>query len=216
MSISLTKVKGRHTMKAGFFNTHSFKAEQATGTDSFGNLNFQQDTVGTNAFDTSFGFANAAIGSFSSFTQASNYIEGDFVYDNREAYVQDNWKVNNRLTLDYGMRFVNALPQYDSLGQGNNFLPDKWTQSAAPQLYQSGCAVTVSPGTACPSHEPPGVESRDRPAARSQHVARRSARSCRAPAVRPTVSSPAATGLRRKPTRSRRLPWRRDSAWPTT
>ena len=29
---------------------------------------------------------------------------------NREAYVQDNWKVTNRLTLDYGVRFVNATP----------------------------------------------------------------------------------------------------------
>jgi hypothetical protein len=150
VSISVTKVKGRHTMKAGFFNTHSFKAEQATGSDSFGNLNFQNDTVGTNAFDTSFGLANAAIGSFSSFTQASNYVEGDFVYDNREFYVQDNWKMSNRLTLDYGMRFVNALPQYDSLGQGNNFLPDKWAQSAAPQLYLPGCAVPIT-ATGCPS-----------------------------------------------------------------
>jgi hypothetical protein len=151
LSLSLTKVMGRHTIKTGFFNTHSFKAEQATGTDSFGTISFGQDTVGTNAFDTSFGFANAAIGSFSSFNQASNYVEGDFVYDNREAYIQDNWRVSNRLTLDYGMRFVHAAPQYDNLGQGSNFLPDKFTLSAAPQLYRPGCAVTVAAGTACPA-----------------------------------------------------------------
>ena len=29
VSVSLTKVMGRHTIKAGFFNTHSYKAEQA-------------------------------------------------------------------------------------------------------------------------------------------------------------------------------------------
>jgi hypothetical protein len=150
LSVSLTKVKGRHTIKTGFFNTHSFKAEQATGFDSFGVINFQQDGVGTNAFDTSYGFSNAAIGSFSSFNQASKYIEGDFVYDNREAYVQDNWKMNNRLTLDYGMRFVHAAPQYDKLGQGSNFLPDKWALSSAPQLYRPGCAVAV-PATGCPT-----------------------------------------------------------------
>src|SRR4030095_12105699 len=110
VSVSLTHVRGRHTIKAGYFNTHSFKAEQATGTDSFGTIGFGQDA--NNIFDTTFGFANAAIGTFASYSQAKNYVEGDFVYDNREGYVQDNWKVNSRLTLDYGLRFVHATPQY--------------------------------------------------------------------------------------------------------
>ena len=149
--VSLTKVMGRHTLKTGYFNTHSYKAEQATNDQPFGAINFQQDTVGTNPFDTSFGFANAATGAFSQFTQASAYVEGNFVYDNREAYIQDNWRVNNRLTLDYGMRFVHATPQYDKLGQATNFIPDKWTRASAPLLYQPGCAVTVAPGTACPA-----------------------------------------------------------------
>ena len=79
----------------------------------------------TNPFDTSFGFANAAIGTFSSFAQASRYVEGTFTYNNTEFYVQDNWKASNQLTLDYGVRFVHAQPQYDSLLQSGNFLPDK-------------------------------------------------------------------------------------------
>src|SRR5690349_421767 len=61
LSASVTKVMGRHTAKAGFYNTHSYKAEQ-TSNNAFGVLNFQQDAVGTNQYDTSFGFANAAIG----------------------------------------------------------------------------------------------------------------------------------------------------------
>jgi hypothetical protein len=149
-SISMTKVMGPHVIKTGFFNTHSWKAEQATDTNSFGTINFQQDTVGTNPFDTSFGFANAAIGTFSSFQQASNYVEGNYVYDNREAYIQDNWKISSRLTLDYGMRFAHVQPQYDKLGQAANFLPDKWALSSAPQLYRPGCAVAITP-TGCPT-----------------------------------------------------------------
>ena len=162
---------GRHTLKAGYFNTHSYKAEQATGADSFGSISFSQDTVGTNAFDTSFGFANAAIGSFSSYSQASNYIEGNFVYDNREAYVQDNWRVNGRLTLDYGMRFVHASPQYDKLGQGTNFLPDKWSLGSAPQLYQPGLRGDRGGRDGLPGGQRPGAEPGDRPAARTELVA---------------------------------------------
>jgi Carboxypeptidase regulatory-like domain len=149
VSVSLTRVMGRHTLKAGYFNTHSYKAEQATGTDSFGTIGFGQDA--NNLFDTTYGFANAAIGSFASYAQAQNYIEGNFVYDNREGYVQDNWKVNNRLTLDYGMRFVHAAPQYDKLDQGSNFLPDKWGIGTAPFLYRPGCSISPIPATGCPA-----------------------------------------------------------------
>ncbi len=143
-AISLTNVRGRHTLKTGFYNTHSYKAEQ-TSNNAFGTINFQQDAVGTNPFDTSFGFANAAIGTFSSFTQAQKYIETQSIYNNTEAYIQDNWKVNNRLTFDYGMRFVHQQAQYDKLGQASNFLPDKWALTAAPLLYVPGCANGVYP-----------------------------------------------------------------------
>jgi carboxypeptidase family protein len=146
-AISLTRVWGRHTLKGGFYNTHSFKAEQ-TSNNAFGTLNFQQDAVGTNPFDTSFGFANAAIGTFSSFQQAEKYIETSAIYNNREGYIQDNWKVNNRLTLDYGVRLVHQQAQYDTLGQASNFLPNEWSLGAAPLLYAAGCANGVYPCTA--------------------------------------------------------------------
>ncbi|MEO7190788.1 MAG: carboxypeptidase regulatory-like domain-containing protein [Vicinamibacterales bacterium] len=148
-SVSMTKLMGRHTVKAGFYNTHSYKAEQ-TSNNAFGNINFQQDAVGTNPFDTSFGFANAAIGSFSSFQQNERYAETSAIYANREFYMQDNWRASSRLTFDYGLRFVNQVPQYDQLGQLSNFLPNKWSVAAAPTLYTVGClnnAATCSGNT---------------------------------------------------------------------
>ena len=92
-SISLTKVMGRHTFKTGFYNTHSYKAEQ-TSNNAFGTINFQQDAVGTNPCDTSFGFANAAIGTLQ-LVPAGAEVRRDAtsVYNNTEGYIQDNWKV---------------------------------------------------------------------------------------------------------------------------
>jgi hypothetical protein len=72
--------------------------------------------------------------------QASKFIEGNLLYNQLEFFVQDNWKVNNRLTLDYGLRFVHQQPQYDALQQMSNFFPDKWKASDAPVFYVAGCS----------------------------------------------------------------------------
>jgi hypothetical protein len=143
VSISVTKVLGRHTMKTGFYNTHSFKAQQQNSGATFGTISFSNDT--SNPLDTSYPFSNAYVGVFQTYNQLSQYIEGSYVYNNTEAYVQDNWKLNGKLTLDYGVRFIHQQPQYDSLGQASNFFPEKWTLSAAPTLYAAGCANGVYP-----------------------------------------------------------------------
>jgi hypothetical protein len=142
VAVSLTRLWGRHTMKAGFYNNHSFKA-QNTGAGGVANLGFQgyvnfgNDT--NNALDTGFGYANAAVGVFSQYLQQSRLIEGSMIYNNTEFYVQDNWKVNNRLTLDYGVRFTRQQPQHDQFQQMSNFFPEMWSAGQAPLLYVAGC-----------------------------------------------------------------------------
>jgi hypothetical protein len=138
---SLTKVAGRHTIKAGFYNQHGTK-QQNQG-NPFGTLNFGNDA--NNPIDSGFGFANAALGIFSSYSQASQFVEGDYVYTNTEAYIQDNWKVTSQLTLDYGLRFVHQSPQYDTESQAANFLPEKYSVDSAPALYVAACANGVMP-----------------------------------------------------------------------
>jgi hypothetical protein len=140
VAVSLTKVAGRHTFKAGFYNNHSYKAQNigAGGGGTFqGEIQFNNST--NNPLDTGFGFANAATGVFTQFSQASRLVEGSMIYNNTEFYVQDNWKVTNRLTLDYGMRFTRQQPQHDQFGQMSNFFPELWNPAAAPLLYVAGC-----------------------------------------------------------------------------
>jgi hypothetical protein len=148
-SASLTKIKGRHTLKTGAYLNHSFKAQNAGFNASFaGNVDFGNNT--NNGLDSGFGYSNAALGVFNSYSQASKYIEGSMLYNQLEFYIQDNWKVSNRLTLDYGMRFVHQQPQYDQFNQMSNFFPEKFLAANAQVLYVAGCsngAVTCSGNT---------------------------------------------------------------------
>jgi hypothetical protein len=151
VAASITKVMGRHTIKAGFYNNHSFKAQNvgAGGGLSFqGTVNFGNDAG--NPIDTGFGFANAYTGVFTRYQQASKFVEGQMVYDNTEFYVQDNWKVNSRMTLDYGVRFTHQGPQYDKNQNMSNFFPEQWNTSQVQTLYVPGClggAATCASGS---------------------------------------------------------------------
>ncbi len=152
-AVSMTKVAGSHTLKAGFYNNHSYKA-QNTGAGGvanlspFGYINFGNDS--NNALDSGFGYSNAILGTFTQYLQQQRFVEGSMIYNNTEFYIQDNWKVNSKLTMDYGMRFTRQQPQHDQFQQMSNFLPNLWSAGAAPVLYVPGCsngAVTCSGNT---------------------------------------------------------------------
>ena len=104
-----------------------------------GYVDFGNDT--NNALDTGFGFANAATGVFTQYLQQSKLIEGSMIYNNTEFYLQDNWKVNDRLTLDYGVRFTRQQPQYDQFLQMSNFFPEQW--SLAPRRCSTSRVATT-------------------------------------------------------------------------
>ena len=140
IAVSLTKLAGRHTIKTGYYKQHAPK-RQNQGTP-FGTLNFDNDA--NNPLDSQFGFANAALGIFSSYSRRRSSSRARAIYNNAEVYIQDNWKVTNRLTFDYGMRFVHQQPQYDTTGQSSNFLPDEWTLGAAPRALRARAAPTAS------------------------------------------------------------------------
>jgi len=162
VAISATHVRARHTIKAGYYYNHSFKA-QNVGAGGIANLSFQgfvnfgNDT--NNVLDTGFGYANAATGVFTQYIQASRFIEGNLIYNQNEFFLQDNWKVSNRITLDYGMRFVNQQPQYDKFLQMSNFFPDQWSAASAPVLYVAGCR---SGATVCSGNDRNAMDPRNR------------------------------------------------------
>jgi hypothetical protein len=133
---SLSKIWGDHVMKFGGTFEQGIK-KQTNRVQFNGGISFSNDTA--NPYDTNQGFANAILGVFQNYIQASAGSTGKYKYLNTEFYAQDNWKVSSRLTLDYGMRFSWFPPTYDTSGTSSNFDPTKYNAANAPRLYAPGC-----------------------------------------------------------------------------
>ena len=203
MAGSVTKLAGNHTFKFGIQWDHSRKVQiyGASGSIPFqGTINFGNDS--NNPLDSGFGFANAALGIFSSYSQQAKFIEGNWVYDSIEGFVQDTWKVNGKLSLDYGLRITHQGPQYDVNLQSSNFLPEKWSASQAPLLYTPGARSATRP---CPVANRVALDPRTRTSLGQNTSGAR--RHHRPEHRRPdsTASSRQARGSRRRTTPGRRL-----------
>ncbi len=130
---NFSKSWGQHLSKVGIFFERSRKDQTNFGPID-GRYDFSNDP--TNPLDTGFGFANALLGVYRTFTQASAYLDGKYRYTNVEWYLQDNWKITRKLTLDYGIRFYWMPQQFDAGLQTSNFLPSSYDPTVTPRLYQ--------------------------------------------------------------------------------
>jgi hypothetical protein len=129
---NLTKVMGGHAAKVGFYYQKSLKDQSA-----FANHNGEYvfSNSANNPYDSSHPFANAALGVFNTFNQASAFLKPKWRYTNIEWYLQDTWRTRNNLTLDMGVRFYHLTPQWDVSGLASNFLPEEFNSSAAVRLF---------------------------------------------------------------------------------
>ena len=134
---NFSKVLNTHTFKAGFYYQRSRK-DQAAGNSA--SMNFSHNVNDPN--NAQHPYANALLGNFNTYNQPNiGVFQGQYRSTNVEWYAQDNWKVNNRLTLDYGMRFSLIYPQYDKRQQDYYFVPEKWNPAQAVRLYRPTCVA---------------------------------------------------------------------------
>ena len=133
---TLSKVIGRHSLKAGMYFERNQKIEAQEVATWLGNYSFSTDS--NNPFDTGNSFANALLGNYDNYTETNDRLIQRVWFTDFEFFLQDNWRVSNRLTLDIGMRFYHVTPQADQHDAFAAFDPARYSAAQAPVLFQPG------------------------------------------------------------------------------
>jgi hypothetical protein len=129
----VTKAIGNHVLRAGILIMRSHKNQ-----DNPPAINGQY-TFSTSRSPTSGqALADALLGDFQQYTESPNVRQGWYRFTQIEPYLQDDWKVNGRLTLNMGLRWSYMQPMYSALNNTVQFLP---------QYYSAAQASTISPST---------------------------------------------------------------------
>jgi hypothetical protein len=116
---NLSITHGKHTLRAGFQFQQMIKTENAVD----GNPGF-----------TFADFGNFLLGNVSSYSQQSSDVIPDLNYVNSEAYVQDDWKITHKLTINLGVRWSDFPTPTDTKDTLSNFDPLLFNGSNAPGI----------------------------------------------------------------------------------
>jgi hypothetical protein len=147
----VTKVYGSHSFKAGGYWELNSKSEPAFGAGYPGTFNFGSST--NNPLDTNHGYANALLGIFQTYAEPTKRLNPKSVFRQMEAYVQDNWRVNQRITVDLGVRIYKVGLPYDTAEEKTyaHFYAQLWKAADAARIYRpatvGGKTVALDPLT---------------------------------------------------------------------
>ena len=124
VSENLSWVKGKHTMKFGMYYNRDFKTQTGTWPMN-GTINFSSSS--SMPMDTGNGLANLMLGNFNNFNQPSGAVYPYFRFWELDFFAQDSWRVNSRLTIEYGLRVAYLYPTYTVVRSGTPGGEGTWT-----------------------------------------------------------------------------------------
>jgi hypothetical protein len=136
---NITKIAGNHTLKAGVYieRTGKFATNQSGSSNLYRGV-FDFGASSTNPYDTNNGFSNAMLGYFNSYSESNSRTGGHFWFWNVESFVQDNWRITRRLTLDLGVRIAYLSSINDPNRSLAGFDPTFYSRTDAPRMYVPG------------------------------------------------------------------------------
>jgi hypothetical protein len=130
--------RGAHQIKIGASWAIYKKIQDLFG-DTQGAFNFNGNYTGNDFADFLLGYAN-------SYTELAVQDSGHWNNVSWAAYVQDNWRVNKRLTLNLGLRWDGVPHTYEANNRMANFYPNLYNPANAAVILPGGNISPSSPG----------------------------------------------------------------------
>lgn len=141
-SDNLSWIRGAHTVKTGAQYIRNRKDQNGRSAYT-GNVTFNSSG---NSRSTGSAFADALLGNFRTYQEFSIDPIGFFRFDQIEAYVNDNWRVNRKLSLEFGVRYAYGVPTYTQANNVVNFDPALYDPAKAVSLNLNGTIDTSKGG----------------------------------------------------------------------
>jgi hypothetical protein len=141
--------KGAHQLKMGFSWALYKKAQD-----------FFAATQGTFKFNgsyTSYDFADFLLGYAQQYEEDAVKSSGQWNNISLAAYLQDDWRVSHRLTLNLGLRWDGAPHTYEANQQSANFYPNLYNRANAATFDSNGNICSANSAPACPGGPSPGL-----------------------------------------------------------
>ncbi|HUV69720.1 MAG TPA: hypothetical protein VMW15_08675, partial [Terracidiphilus sp.] len=133
-------IKGNHLIKFGAVYIRD-RIDQNGRPHYDGAINFSTSNS-TNT--TGNAMADALLGNFAQYSEASADPTGHFRFNQPEAFAQDTWKATRKLSIEFGVRWQLIRPMYTQGNNMSNFSPSVYNSSAAITVLTTG---KVIPGT---------------------------------------------------------------------
>jgi hypothetical protein len=140
--------KGAHQFKFGF-SWALYKKVQDAFANTEGNFKFDgsftslphgtgSNQCDPNVLSCGYDFGDYLMGFAQQYTEDGVKISGKWNNISPAAYIQDNWRVNNRLTLNLGLRWDGIPHTYEAGHLSSNFYPRLYDPANAPTFWNDG------------------------------------------------------------------------------